>query len=179
MKPRRLAALMLGIAASAALAGCSAAGTPVDVDEVEKEVREGALGVVAAYNAKDADRAASYDAPDYVGIFHGTQNTVGPEADLAGMKAQMEAADVNWALGTGSVTVARSGDLGVYEAPYTFTITDRQRGETTSESGNWVAIFRRQEDGTMKLWRSIGSDTPPTPGALDDRQPDASPGANL
>ena len=165
MKFQNLAALMLGVAAFWALAGCSAAPASVDVAVVEEEVREGALGVVAAYNAQDADRAASYDAPDYVGIFHGAPNTNGPEADAAGMKAQMEAADVDWTLGEGSVALARSGDLGVYEAPYTFTITDRQSGETMSERGNWVAIFRRQDDGTMKLWRSIGSDTPTPPEA--------------
>jgi hypothetical protein len=30
----------------------------------------------------------------------------------------------------------------------------------TRETGTWIAIFKRQEDGSMKLWRSIASDTP-------------------
>lgn len=168
MKSYNLTSVMLGLAASVALGGCSAKPAQVDIALVEEEVREGALGVVAAYNAQDVDRAASFDAPDYVGIFHGTPNTVGPEADAEGMRIQIEAADVNWALGEDSVTVAKFGDLGVFEAPYTFTVTDRQSGATMSESGNWVAIFRRQNDGTMKLWRSIGSDTPSPPEAAGE-----------
>ena len=57
------------------------------------------------------------------------------------------------------MTVAKADDLAVFEAPYTFTVTDA-KGVSTRESGNWIAIFKRQKDGTLKLWRSIGSDTP-------------------
>jgi ketosteroid isomerase-like protein len=127
--------------------------------KVGDEVRTDALGVVAAYNAQDAQKAASYDAPDYVGVYHGTANTVGPAADEAGMKAQMAAAKVDWQLGQSTVTIAESGDMAVFEAPYTFTIRV-PNAPVTTEHGNWIAIFKRQDDGTMKLWRSIASDTP-------------------
>ena len=149
---------LLGVLAVAALAGCAQqpAGTAADI-------RRQALGVVAAYNAQDAHKAASYDAPDYVGVYHGAPNTVGPAADEAGMKAQMAAAKVDWQLGPEKVTVAKAGDLGIFEAPYTFVITMPQ-GAVTRETGTWIAIFKRQGDGSMKLWRSIASDSPP-PGA--------------
>jgi ketosteroid isomerase-like protein len=129
---------------------------------VGDEIRKQALGVVAAYNAQDAHAAAAYDAPDYVGVFHGQPNTVGPAADEASMKAQMSSTHVGWALGQGKVTVAKAGDIGVFEAPYTFSIATPDGG-TTRERGTWIAIFKRQDDGTMKLWRSIGSDIPPPP----------------
>ncbi|MBD3730862.1 MAG: nuclear transport factor 2 family protein [Sphingomonadales bacterium] len=131
---------------------------------VEQEVRDAAQGVIAAYNAQDAAKAASYDAPDYVGIFHGAPNVEGPEADRASMEAQMGAARTDWALaGEGTVTVSASGDMAVYEAPYRFTVTYARSGKSASERGTWIAIFRRQGDGAMKLWRSIGSDLPPEP----------------
>ena len=77
----------------------------------------------------------------------------------------MAAAKVHWQIGEGKVTVSRSGDLGIFEAPYSFTITTPQGGVST-EAGNWIAIFKRGDDGKLKLWRSIGSDTPqPKPGA--------------
>ena len=75
------------------------------------------------------------------------------------MKAQMASAKVDWKLGEDKVTVAKAGDLGVFEAPYTFIITMPDGGLTT-ERGTWIAIFKRQDDGSMKLWRSIASDTP-------------------
>lgn len=158
MTIRTVHPLLLALAVSSALAGCSAKPT-----STEDEVRKDALGVVAAYNAQDARKAAAYDAPDYVGVYHGSPNTVGPAADEAGMKAQMAAAKVDWQLGEGQVTVAKAGDLAVFEAPYTFVITV-PNAPVTSERGTWIAIFKRQDDGAMKLWRSIASDTPPSRG---------------
>jgi ketosteroid isomerase-like protein len=152
MTNRTLIALLVG---GSALAGCSSHSQ----GDVVAEVRKAALGVVAAYNDGDAQKAASYDAPDYVGVYHGTANTIGPAADEAGMKAQMASAKVVWRLGADKVTVAKAGDLGIVEAPYTFVITVPNAPATT-EHGTWIAIFKRQDDGAMKLWRSIASDTP-------------------
>lgn len=130
--------------------------------DVAAEVRKAALGVVAAYNAQDAHAAAAYDAPDYVGVYHGSPNVNGPAADEAGMKAQMAATRVEWQLGKDKVTVARAGDLALFEAPYTFVITNPEGG-VVRESGSWIAMFRRQDDGSLKLWRSIASDAPQPP----------------
>jgi ketosteroid isomerase-like protein len=153
------ASLLFALAAGSLLAGCGRIHRSGDSAEVVRA----AQGVVAAYNAQDAAAAAAFDAPDYVGIFHGTPNNVGPAADLAEMKAAMAAAKLNWQIGKPQVTVAQAGDIGIFEAPYTFTITDA-KGATTRETGNWIAIFKRQNDGTLKLWRSIGSDTPAASG---------------
>ena len=152
---RTFAALL----AASALAACARQAAQPDTGKVADQVRADALGVVAAYNAQDAHKAASDDAPDYVGVYHGTANTVGPAADEAGMKAQMAAAKVDWRLGGSKVTIASAGDLAVFEAPYTFTIRV-PNAPVTTERGNWIAIFKRQDDGAMKLWRSIASDTP-------------------
>ena len=155
MTNRTLAALL----AASALAACARQAAQPDTGKIADQVRADALGVVAAYNAQDAHKAASYDAPDYVGVYHGTANTVGPAADEAGMKAQMAAAKVDWQLGGSKVTIASAGDLAVFEAPYTFTIRV-PNAPVTTEHGNWIAIFKRQDGGAMKLWRSIASDTP-------------------
>lgn len=159
MTERPLAPLLLALAAASALTACTGQPDQRDTAGVAEQVRRDALGVVAAYNRQDAPAAAAYDAPDYVGIYHGAPNVVGPAADEAGMKAQMAAAKVDWSLGADKVTVAKAGDLAVFEAPYTFVVTYPQGGGTR-ESGTWIAIFKRQDDGTMKLWRSIASDSP-------------------
>jgi ketosteroid isomerase-like protein len=155
----RTKAALLALAVCS-LAGCRHHHRHADAAAVTVEVRKDAQGVVAAYNAQDAHKAASFDAPDYVGVYHGTANTDGPAADEAGMRAQMAAAKVDWQLGADKVTVARAGDLAVFEAPYTFTI-NVPNAPTTTERGTWIAIFKRQDDGSMKLWRSIASDGPP------------------
>ena len=158
MTDRTRVSLLCLAAAGSLLAGCARHGS-ADTSAVADQVRKDALALVADYNAQNAAAAAAYDAPDYVGVFHGTPNVNGPAADEAGMKAAMAASKVLWQIGEVKVTVSRAGDVGIFEAPYTFTVTTPQ-GASSKESGNWIAIFRRQEDGTMKLWRSIGSDIP-------------------
>jgi hypothetical protein len=74
MIDRTSAGLLLALAAAFTAAGCARQAQ----GDVADQVRKGALGVVAAYNAQDAQRTAAYDAPDYVGIYHGSPNTVGP-----------------------------------------------------------------------------------------------------
>ena len=141
------------LAAAGALTACSGhSGRAAD------QTRDAAHGIIAAFNKGDAHAAAAYDAPDYVGIFHGSPNTVGMAADEKGMKAQMASAKVDWQLGKENVTVSKGGDMGVFEAPYTFVI-NIPGAPTTTERGTWVAIFKRQGDGSMKLWRSIASDS--------------------
>jgi ketosteroid isomerase-like protein len=160
MGHRTLAALIALLAVSS-LSGCARHASAADVTA---QVRQQALALVNDYNSGNAVAAAAMDAPDYVGIFHGTPNTVGPAADLAGMKAQMTQAKAHWAIGPAKVTVAKAADLALFEAPYTFSFTDA-KGATQRDTGNWIAIFKRQADGSLKLWRSIGSDTPPMPPA--------------
>jgi ketosteroid isomerase-like protein len=146
---------MLVIAALASLAGCSSHSS----NSAAHATRAAAHGIIAAFNRQDAHAAAAFDAPDYVGIFHGTANTLGMAADEAAMKAQMASAKVDWQLGKENVTVAKAGDIGVFEAPYTFVI-NIPGAPITTERGTWTAIFKRQPDGSMKLWRSIASDGP-------------------
>ena len=168
----RLTPLLLAgsLAAAATLGGCIKEKPSHDRNAVANDVRERALGVVAAYNRQDAHAAAAYDAPDYVGVYHGSPNTVGPAADEAGMKAQMAVAKVDWQLGSDKVTVAKGGDFAVFEAPYTFVVANVAGGGGIRETGTWIAIFRRDGDNVMKLWRSIASDSPPPKSA--QAQPD-------
>lgn len=156
MTSRTSAPLLIALAAASLLAGCARQQNTTGVADA---VRKDALALVAAYNAQDAAAAAAYDAPDYVGIYHGTPNNIGPAADLEAMKAAMAVSRLNWQIGEPRVTVSQAGDIGIFEAPYTFTITMPQ-GAVTRETGNWIAIFKRQDDGRMKLWRSIASDLP-------------------
>src|SRR4051794_38739755 len=81
------AAGVLTIVAFVLLAGCNRASA--DATGVADQVRKDAAALVAAYNAQDAAAAAAFDAPDYVGVYHGTPNNVGPAADLKEMKAAM------------------------------------------------------------------------------------------
>lgn len=164
MKLDRMITGFLATSALLLLTACGGAGA-VDTAKITDMVKANADGLVAAYNAHDAAKAASYDAPDYVGLFHGTAPVTGMAADEAEMKLQMEDPAANWTVSDGSVTISQAGDMAVYQAAYVFTYTNPDTKKPATERGNWVAIFRKQDDGSMKLWRSLGIDTPSTSSA--------------
>ena len=75
---RTIALFGAPLAALALLGACqqaappAAADTAPDTAKVAAEVRAVAAEIIAAYNAHDAKKTAAYDAPDYLGLNHGT-----------------------------------------------------------------------------------------------------------
>lgn len=150
-----------------AVAGCAGAGdhTAADVAKMADEARTTIAGVSAAYNAHDAEKAASYDAPDYVSMFHGFATAVGPAADAASMKEQFKDPAARFDLTVQNVDVSKAGDTAVVRSLYTYSFTDPQTKKIDTETGNWVAGVKRQADGSLKMAWSIGADTPVAPAA--------------
>src|SRR6185503_9832955 len=101
-------ALLAAVACATLLTGCTRPGS-ADTAAVADQVRKDATELVADYNAQNAAAAAAWDAPDYIGVFHGTPNVNGPAADEAGMNAAMAATKVLWQIGEPKVTVSKAG----------------------------------------------------------------------
>lgn len=137
-----------------------AAAPPVDRAAVAAQVRAAIKTQVEAYAARDVAGAASILADDVVAHFHGAPNVVGKAAAMAGMKEQMADPALKLAVADESVDVAAAGDMAVYHATYTFAFTNPATKKADAETGNWVAVFKRQPDGTMKLSRDMVLDTP-------------------
>ena len=147
-----------------ALAGCHDEGHhAADVAKTTTDARTDIAAISAAYNAHDAIKAASYDAPDYVSMFHGFGTAIGPAADIESMKQQFADPATGFDLNIQSVDVSKAGDTAVVRSLYQFSFTDPKTKKVASEKGNWVAGFKRQSDGSLKLAWSIGADTPGAP----------------
>ena len=164
--------LIAPLAALALLGGCQQAAAPAVTDtapntaNVTAEVKAVAAEIIAAYNAHDPKKTASYDAPDYLGLNHGTPVLHGEAADAESMAALMKDPANRFTLGEATVIVAKAGDMAVFNAPYDSAWTDPKSHLLMAEKGTWIGVFTRQGDGTMKLSRSIGVDSgPATPAA--------------
>jgi ketosteroid isomerase-like protein len=131
-----------------------------DVAKTTEEAKAIIMGVATAYNAHDATKAASYDAPDYISMFHGFQTAIGPAADMASMQQQFQDPAAKFDLNISSVDVARSGEMAVVRSTYVFSSTDPKTKAIVRETGNWVAGLKRQDDGSLKLAWSIGANLP-------------------
>jgi ketosteroid isomerase-like protein len=134
-----------------------------DHSAVVAEVKAAIKTQVDAYAARDADKAVSILAPDIVTMFHGAPNVVGKAAATAAIKEQMADPALKLEVSDESVDVSAAGDMALYRAAYRFSYTTAPGNLQATESGNWVAVFMRQADGTMKMSHDMVLDTPTTP----------------
>ena len=159
MPRSKLLRFLSATAALALVAGCAKAPT-IDSAKVGDEVKTSMTEMVAAFAARDADKAVSWDAPDFVGMYHGTPNVVGQEADRALTKEQVADPAMKLSVSDAVVDVAASGDLAVWHATYNYTYTDPTTKKARTEVGNWVVGWKRGADGQMKEAWGVVSDTP-------------------
>ena len=122
MPKSTLLRLVTASAALALVAGCNAAPA-ADSAKVGDEVKANMTEMVAAFAARDADKAVSWDAPDFVGMFHGVDNVNGQEADRALTKEQVADPAMKFSVSNEVVDVAASGDLAVWRASYSYSYT--------------------------------------------------------
>ncbi|MGB7655651.1 MAG: nuclear transport factor 2 family protein [Novosphingobium sp.] len=160
MPKSKLLSFLSAAAALALVAGCAKAPTN-DSAKVGDEVKTNMTEMVAAFAARDADKAVSWDAPDFVGMLHGTPNVTGQEADRALTKEQVADPAMKLSVSDAVVDVAASGDLAVWRATYNYTYTDPATKKAKTEVGNWVVGWKRGADGQMKEAWGVVSDTPP------------------
>jgi len=144
------------------LSACGAqqpAAPAVDTAKIAEAVKGQSAALVAAFNAHDAEKAVSFDAPDYIGMFHGIPNVVGPAADLELTKQQVADPAAKVAVSGEDVSVAAAGDRALWRATYAYTFTDPKTKQPTTENGNWLIGWRKQEDGSWKAAWGVVSDT--------------------
>jgi ketosteroid isomerase-like protein len=79
------------------------------------------------------------------------------------MREQFKDPAARFDLDVQSVDVSKAGDTAVVRSLYRYSFTDPRTKKVTSETGNWVAGFKRQSDGSLKMVWSIGADTPAVP----------------
>lgn len=149
------------IASLASLAACGApVSNEVDRDAIAKEVEAKAGAIVEAVNNHDPEATSQFNAPDYEFYSHGFPNVVGAEAALANNQSLLSDTGVSLQARNVRVEVAEAGDLAIYSADYSWSFTDPATGQFVPETGNWILIFKRQDDGSLKVFREIASDTP-------------------
>ncbi|MFM5953060.1 MAG: YybH family protein [Novosphingobium sp.] len=162
MPKSKLLRLAVATAALALVAGCARAPANESA-KASDEVKANMTEMVAAFTARDADKAVSWDAPNFVGMFHGTPNITGQDADRALTKQQVDDPAMKFSVSDVVVDAAASGDLAVWRAAYSYTYTDPVSKKPRTEVGNWVVGWKRQADGKMKEAWGVVSDTPAAP----------------
>ncbi len=160
MTKSTLVRTLIGATALCMVTACKPPPVADDSAKVSAEVKATMASVISSFNAHDAQKAVSYDAPDYVGMFHGVDNVVGPAQDLALTKLQLSDAAAKVTVSDEKIDVAAAGDMAVWSATYAYDFTDPKTKQPTTEHGNWLIVFKKQPSGAMNEAYGVVSDTP-------------------
>jgi ketosteroid isomerase-like protein len=165
LNPARLVPITLSLSLLAACGAQQSAAPAADNAKIADAVKAQSAALIVAFNAHDAEKAVSFDAPDYIGMFHGAPNVVGPDADLALTKQQVADPAAKVTVSDEDVSVAAGGDRALWRSTYAYTYTDPKTKQPTTENGNWLIGWRKQADGSWKAAWGVVSDTGPAAAA--------------
>ena len=144
------------------LASCEKPAPPDTREADAKAITELEDSWSAVIGTKDADKFASYYAPDASLYVTGLPAMHGTEDISKGLKASMADPNFSSTFKTSRVHVARSGDLACSEGTYAQTATDPASKKKVSEKGNYVTCWMKQADGN---WKAVADITAAEPAA--------------
>jgi len=120
------------------LAGSATVGKAADLEAFRAAVQDIFDTYSTAMNAEDSDL--------YISLWDENGINMGPNAPAV--------------VGIEEVQVA--GDWGYARGTYSLSVTPKAGGETAFDNGKWLKIFKRQPDGSWKIFRNcFNSDVPP------------------
>jgi len=140
--------------------GC---GPQVDVAAEEAAIRAAEDEALKIAQAKDAERWASVYADD-ARVFPPNALLVTGKEAIRKLFAELFASpgfEIDWEVTR--VEVSRAGDLGYVVGTHKVTVNDAE-GNPVTDRGKWIAIWKKQADGTWKCIEDIWNSDQPTGG---------------
>ncbi len=152
--------LVLATVLVLAASGC---GPQVDVEAEEAAIRAAEDEALKIAQAKDAERWASVYADD-ARVFPPNAPLVTGKEAIRKHFAELFASpgfEIDWEVTR--VEVSRAGDLGYVVGTHKVTVNDAE-GNPVTDRGKWIAIWKKQADGTWKCIEDIWNSDQPTGG---------------
>ena len=113
----------------------------------------------APWEAGDAAALAEFYTDDAIQMPANQPDVIGKDA----WKESLEAFFDQFTVKGNSEEVLEAevvGDLAFVRGAYTLTVTPKAGGKPTQYIGRWVHIFKRQPNGSWKIYRAIGNYLP-------------------
>ena len=164
--------LSIAAIAALALAGCDhhrwSGHHHADTAKIADEIRAKEAGWQKEYESKDVAALAGQYSDD--GAIAGPGDPLATSGAERRKALQGMTSDPNFALTFGSdrILVARSGDLASSRGHYSLTMTDKATNKPVTSTGNYLTVFKKQDDGS---WKAVEDFV--VPGAPAAAQPPA------
>ena len=138
-----------------AFAGCAAEAPPPAEPPDNRAAEEAALRTtlnewVAAAQAKDAEKFASFYTEDGILMLEGAPDARGMAALVQDTTGMMSDPNFNLSFAPDEVVVARSGDLAYDVGSYTLTMSDPE-GNPATQKGYYVDVWKKDSTGAWKV----------------------------
>ena len=121
-------------------------------DAVNRTARE----ILAALLAKDSAKVNSYYAPDAVIATPGRPAAKDDRAVSKAVRDDTEDPNFKMSLSNEKTEVAGSGDMAYRRGSFTITTTNPQTKQAEQSAGTYLAVFRKQADGSWKVVEDFG-----------------------
>ncbi len=114
--------------------------------------------------ARDVDKWVAYYTDDASVLLPNQPIFTGKDAVRGAIKPMMS--DPNFAVtfAATKVDVAKSGELGYTQGPYSMTVTDPKTKAPTTEKGKYLTVYKKQADGSWKAVEDTFMPDAPPPG---------------
>ena len=144
-----------------AASGCA---PKVDVEADKAAIREATdVEWLAAGQAKDLERWVSFHTDDAVLLPPNAPIVTGKEAIRAFVSKLLSSPGYAGSWHTTKIEVSRSGDLAYSYGPEETTVNDAE-GNPVTDQQKWVAVWKKQPDGSWKcVVLILNSDLPAVP----------------
>lgn len=133
------------------IAGCATTGGS-DPDLVRSEIEAIFAEYAAAANAEDTDAWIALWDEDGIQMPPGVPAVVGRDAIYQRVRPVHQRMDLEGF----TITVEEVEAVGPWayaRGVYTVSMTPKVGGETTRINGKYLTVFRRQQDGTLRIYR--------------------------
>jgi uncharacterized protein (TIGR02246 family) len=116
----------------------------------EAAIRAASVAWSQAATAKDLDKAVSFYSDDALQFPNKAPAAKGKENIRKNWAPMLAAPGPGLSWQTGSVEVARSGDIAFETGTYVFLSTDK-KGKSSDEKGKFVVVWKKQSDGSWRV----------------------------
>jgi uncharacterized protein (TIGR02246 family) len=168
-RSRSFSLLLAALFVMSFVAACSNSGTkrpaqPPDTRAAdEAAIRAAVIEWSKAAQAKNVDKAVSFYANDAMQFADKGPLVTGKDNIRTGWEQMLARPGPGLTFATTGVEVARSGDMAYEYGIYDFATTDK-KGEIVDEKGKYVAMWKKQADGSWKVAADIDNrDAAPAP----------------
>jgi ketosteroid isomerase-like protein len=163
MMRKSISAALLGTAALAmTLGGCDKVATSkgADPDSVKKAIKADEVKWNKDIQAKDTGAIGAHYADDSFFVAPGIAGTQGstPIRQLYANASTDPAFEVHFS--SDKIDVASSGDLAYSRGKFTEKYTDKKTGKVMSDSGSYLTVYKKQDDGSWKVVEDFAAADP-------------------